>query len=221
MRRGWLLLLFAGCQAVFRIDPVGAPGDGSGAVRAPDGRVIGPPGTRIVFVTKGTYVGDLTAGGGGGGALASADSICQTDANGASLPGMYYAWLSTTSMSAVGRMGHTGGPFLLPSGTKVADTWGEFAFSVANGAPHQHAIDEDAMGSAVGGGSCDVWTNTQSDGTPAGNDVTQDCYEWTTYDPGVAWPLGDTAQVDARFTADYGCPQLKCMASARLYCVGQ
>lgn len=218
MRRGWLLLLLAGCQAVFRIDPVGAAGDGS--VGGADA-IVGTPGARIVFVTAHVYPGDLTSGGAGGDALASADSYCQGDANGASLPGYYRAWLSTTGTPAVSRMTHTGGPFLLPSGTKVADTWGTFAFSVSNGAPHQHVIDEDASGSGVGSGSCDVWTNTQSDGTQAQTAVTMDCYDWTTIDQGIGWPLGDTDQMDARFSADYGCPMVKCTASARLYCVQQ
>lgn len=213
MRRGWLLLLLAGCQAVFRLDPVGLGGDGGGG--------SGTAGPRLVFVTSKPYPGDLTSGGAGADALATADSYCQGDANTAKLPGFYRAWLSSSGVPTVARMTHTGGPFTLPDGTEVAADWGTFAFSVSGGAPHLHPIDETAYGMHVTSVGCDVWTNTQSDGTQAQSDVTKDCYDWTTIDQGVGWPLGDMAQTDARFTADYTCPMLACTASARLYCVQQ
>jgi len=218
-----IVLLLAGCDGVFHLTHVGVPVDGS-SNGGGDGPGSGTTGPRFVFVTKGTFVGDMTAGGATD-ALLGADGYCQGEANTAQppLPGQYRAWLSTIGTAAAGRMTHLGGPFVLPDQghTVVADSWGAFAFSASGGLPHRQPIDVTADGVQVASTGCDVWTNTSTDGTPAQSDITTDCYDWTTLDQGAGWPLGSVNEVDARFTANYACQHLACMASARLYCIQQ
>ncbi|MCP4629308.1 MAG: hypothetical protein GY850_38260, partial [bacterium] len=77
--------------------------------------------SRIVFLTSGSYTGGEFGG------LTGADEICQAEADAGGLTGTYAAWLSgsTAAESAAERINQSGGPFVLPDGTVVADNWAD------------------------------------------------------------------------------------------------
>ena len=92
---------------------------------AQDRRGEGP---KIVFVTSGTWTGDLKKEGGGSDGLSGADKLCQAaaDGEGAVVPGGdYIAWLSSPlpqpGVDARDRLPENLVGYVLPDGTPVAD----------------------------------------------------------------------------------------------------
>src|SRR5262245_55711495 len=110
LRAAWLVVLVsAGCGRVgFAIGELGgdgptgddAPAGGDDAATGGDGG--SGSGANIVFVAS-----SLTDGGIGG--LAQADDICAARAEEAGLAGTYVAYLSTTSVNAIDRLGSARG----------------------------------------------------------------------------------------------------------------
>ena len=107
----------------------------------------------LVFVTSTTHTGNL-------GGLDGADGICNTRAMLAGLPGIYVAWLSTSTVDALSRIGGARG-FVRTDGEPFADQPSDLVTSneVWN------AIHLDENGNDVGMDS--VWTGTLKNGTDA------------------------------------------------------
>ena len=78
----------------------------------------GPP-PNVIFVTSTFVNGNL-------GGLAGADATCQTAAQGASLPGTFIAYLSTSTISAASRVQNARG-WVRTDGLPVADTGADLA----------------------------------------------------------------------------------------------
>ncbi|MFM7297985.1 MAG: MopE-related protein, partial [Planctomycetota bacterium] len=94
-------------------------GGGTLAVaRNATGAPVGGGGTcsRYAFVTSTMHTGNL-------GGLAGADSICQTRATAAGLPGTYRAWIGTSAGSPATRFNRSTVPYVLVNGTVVANNW--------------------------------------------------------------------------------------------------
>jgi hypothetical protein len=136
---------------------------------------------KMVFVTVGTYLGNLTATAGTNGAtytqtltgVAGGNADCQAEANAAGLPGIYKAWLSdslgnspstTFSQSTV--------PYVTPNSglTHVAENW-----SGLTSGNIENTIAYTATGGAVNDASNGIWTGTLATGLPAPNS----CTNWT------------------------------------------
>src|SRR5262249_55630490 len=116
---------------------------------------------KIVFVTSATHTGNL-------GGLSGADAICNTDAAAGGLPGTYMAWLSDGSVGPSTRFTHALVPYVLPSGTVLANDWTDLTDgNLAN------PIRETAN---LLGVHDSVWTATFTDGTNHGSG---DCVHWT------------------------------------------
>ena len=170
----------------------------------------GPP--RVVFVTSQTFTGEL-------GGLAGADAKCQALADAAGLPGTFMAWLSDETGSPSTRMTRSKGPYVLPDGTVVADSWD--ALTVPPIAPLKAAITmTEAMGippmlPGCKGFTCTMaWSNTKPWGDWAG--VNGTCTNWTSIEK--LGSLGIWAAIDGSWS-DSG--SVGCFLEFPLYCFQQ
>lgn len=158
-----------------------------------------------VFVTK---QGSVLSGG-----LAEADDICQSAAATAGLPGVYRAWLSTSTVSAKDRVTHKQ---MLPIRrldnqavvTSAADL-------VSGGLLVPIAVSEAGeplplMPSCTKESA--VWTGTLANGEP---NADTNCGDWTTT-MGGAGAAGFLAKTDVSWT-DAGCA-VACDGGLHLYC---
>lgn len=112
------------------------------------------------FVDDGNFIG-----------LGVPDFYCQTDADNASLGGTYVAWLSSGIAPAANRTTHATVPYVLPTGTKVADDYNDFTDGDALDAP----VDRGADGTLLSG--VKAWTGTLSDGSPDPSPFNR-CNDW-------------------------------------------
>ena len=154
-----------------------------------DAEAGGAP-SNLMFETGG-------ASGGNWGGLAGADTQCQQAASSLGYPGHYAAWLSTSTIDAISRLGAARG-WRRPDGQPFADT----ASSIANNL---------IFYPPSGGGA--VWTGTKADGTRS-----QDtCQDWTS---NAATDLGHTGDGSggAWNWTDVG--SVACNNIASLYCFG-
>ena len=182
---------------------------------------VPPPPT--VFVTSSTHTGDLVTEAGtigyiGTDGLEAGDHICQVRADEAGLPGNWKAWLSKqgADASANDRINATTapGPYLLPNGTVVANTWDDLIDSFNNPllAPINITEENNVTASSV------VWTST---GTNGNSYQADHCDGWTSAVtvrpsqlPKGRW--GDPTSVNSLWTARG--PQKDCDTEAALYC---
>jgi len=118
---------------------------------------------QIVFVTSGSFLGDL-------GGMGGADAKCMAAAAAGQLPGTYKAWLSTDGQDATNRLSHSGKPYYLPNGIKVAENWDDLVSP-----PLLAAINITETGDQAGG-TTTVWTATEVNGT---NWPSSDCTVWS------------------------------------------
>jgi hypothetical protein len=197
----------AGCDRVFAVQA-------AQAVDALDGRAIDAAidampfvGMRYMFVTSAVFDGAF-------GGLFAADAICTSAANRHNLLGPYKAWLSTSVQSARSRIRSGGGPITAVTGsTQIAATWDDL---LADNRTAQ--IDIDDNGAVVGLG-CDVWTNTQTDGTQQSPDVSQDCNDWSSNSAAqMVIGLGETKGALNTWTDNPSCTS-SCRVPLHLYCV--
>lgn len=113
---------------------------------------------KTVFVTSTMYTANM-------GGLAGADARCQARATAGMLTGTYKAWLSDSDASPSTRFTKNGGPYLLPSGSKVASNWSSLTASGGIG----HAINvTELLGtppiSTSACGTASVWSATSETG---------------------------------------------------------
>jgi hypothetical protein len=135
-----------------------------------------PAGVNIVFATSTTQNGNL-------GGLAGADQLCATRASAAGLTGNYVAWLSTSSVDAIDRLGGASG-WVRPDGKPFANTplsaiyypirqdefgnelWGRQVFT-----------GTDRNGTKETGSMCSDWAANTGRGRSGGTNVTH--VSWT------------------------------------------
>ena len=157
-----------------------------------------------VFVTSQTFTGDL-------GGVVGADAICQELACSAGLTGNYKAWLSDSSSSPANDFDQ-GTAYSLVDGTAIANSFADLTDgSLLN------PINKDETGSTPSGPSF-VWTNTNVNGTPSGND----CEGWTSNDVGKVGSVGQRTATDIGWTATLTLGgTISCNTLAKLYCFQQ
>jgi hypothetical protein len=151
-----------------------------------------------VFVTSGQIVpGDL-------GGLAGADEYCQASADAAALPGTYVAWLSTTTVDAIERLGDAQGWARIdgrPFARSAEDLMLREMF---------YPIRVDELG--VDHGVVSTATATGAEGTYIGP---SDCDGYTSTTPQVRRGMADG--LGSAFTSGW---DSSCSSSAPLYCFG-
>jgi hypothetical protein len=161
------------------------------------------PQPNIAFVTSVTYNGNL-------GGLAGADQKCQALATAAGLPqNTYKAWLSTSSVNAIDRLGTARG-WVRVDGKPFADTKADI---VAGKTFHPLRVDEKGNYDNQAWGS-GVWTGTRYDGTvhPVGT-----CSDWISSSGSVFAEIGHDDGVVGIFTS-FGSGT--CERTYPLYCFG-
>jgi len=155
---------------------------------------------KCIFVTSTMSTGAM-------GGVAGADAQCNARAGAAGLVGVYKAWLSTDSSSAVDRMA-PGGPYVTPAGDQVADNLADMTDGTLDS-----PIDDDENGTAVG--NREVWTGTLPNGLAAG----LDCLDWTSAATTEYASVGNTNYGDYKWTYIYA--QFCNRTNVSLYCVQQ
>jgi hypothetical protein len=179
---------------------------------------------RIVFVTSGTYTGDLVTEAATLGlgdftddGLGAGDAICTKLGGDAGLPGSYTAWLSDSTTPAQDRVSHSNVPYVLTNGLQVAADYQDLTFEDAttctgNGSADclDHMIDRNESQGLVA--QDQVWTSTLRDGTVNGVDF---CDDWTSADGGLSGAVGITNGQNKNWTQQTGS---YCNSPKRLYC---
>jgi hypothetical protein len=117
-----------------------------------------------VFVTSRVHSGNF-------GGLVGADAFCQQHATAAGLAGTYKAWLSSSSLSASGRLFHSTVPYTKVDGTMIARNWPDLTDGSL-----LSLIDKTETGATVPTSTM-VWTSTCADGSSCVYDG--DCEGWT------------------------------------------
>ncbi len=167
---------------------------------------------KYVFITQGSYTGDL-------GGVAGADAKCQVEADAAGLPGTYKAWISTDSASPAEDFTKSPSRYILPDGKVVADSWDDLT---------DGTLDNRISVTAAGGSSIKMtWTNTRTSGHMYAEYY--ECQAWTdtvgSTDYSVApvvsnrpGKVGSTTYSDSRWTYN---GNASCAHSYGLYCFQQ
>jgi hypothetical protein len=174
-----------------------------------DSMCFSEDGHRLVFVSSVPSDGNF-------GGLEGADLFCTELASQAGLDGVFMAWLSTAQIGPASRMTHFMGPYQLPTGELIANSWVDLTDGVL-----AHPIDSDEFGELPpAAGICqgqEVWTNTNPDGTPL---TLLDCQGWTSAALSGTSNAGQWSESQFGWTAS-GCVAITCSVMVPLYCVQQ
>lgn len=174
----------------------GAGTGGSAAGGAAGGGGGGLP-TNIAFVTSTTVTADF-------GGVAGGDTICQTHAQNAGLPGTYRAWLASSAGPAQSRLGTARG-WRRADGLPLADT----ASSLVGDSRIFYLLVVNERGQRTF--ATRVWTGTNPDGSASANT----CGDWTTQTGNGQVGNGNLAS--AGWTSDR---PVECALAEPLYCFG-
>jgi hypothetical protein len=160
---------------------------------------------RRMFVTSGTYLGEI---GGLAGGIVAGDTACQSSATLAGLGGTWKAWLSDATTDAIGRLVDVGPWDMLDGTTVFANLSGLAGVPLA-------PITLDEHGGPFGvNGFLYVWTGTQHGGTRGASH----CKSWSTTAPEVG--VAGIGGVQSPEWTDNGSAQ-PCEAQNHLYCFEQ
>jgi len=141
-----------------------------------------PSTDNIVFVTSTSQDGNL-------GGLSGADSICQTRANSAGLPGTYRAILSSSTVSASARLTQSANPYRLVNGTIIANNWADLTDG-ALAAPINRTESNGLIGFPIkvwtasnialnfSGPACSNWTSSSGSANGVTGDLTSNGFTW-------------------------------------------
>ena len=160
---------------------------------------------RRVFVTNETFAADL-------GGSQGADEKCQQAASAAGLPGLYRAWLSTSSQQPLDELVQSVIPYRRLDGMQVAKNWPDL---VDGQLDNPINVTETKM--FVPGPVCDsraVWTASFNNGTEY-DAAAKSCSDWSST---VGTTTGGNPSVTDVWSN--GC-SLSCAAKASLYCFEQ
>ncbi len=162
-----------------------------------------------IFVTSTLQSGSL-------GGLSGGDALCSTRAAAGSktraLSGKWRAILSSTSLSAKGRI-------TLNSGAKIVNTKGEIVANAGTDLwnPLLLVIPRyDENGADAGSNNAYAWTGSKSGGLSQG--ASMDCNSWSSANPTAVGAYGLTAARDGNWLFS---TTSQCAATLRLYCISE
>jgi hypothetical protein len=185
------------------------------AVIDADGDGCEDPPALKVFVTSGSYTGDLISeanaltGYSGSDGIEAGDAICNDLAVAANLGGIYKAWLSSSAaVDPESTFSQGTVPYVLTDGTQVASNWADLI-----DASLSTPINKDENQSTVGFDY--VWASTSPLGTFDGLD--RDCANWSSVSGDARVGRTDLGS-DSRWTEWI---HRNCADSSRLYCFEQ
>jgi hypothetical protein len=160
------------------------------------------PAFNVVFVTSTFMNGNL-------GGQAGADTECASLAAAAKLPsGTYKAWLSTSTLDAVSKLGSARG-FVRTDGSPFADQVSDITVGKI-----LHPLDLDENGANVG--AMGVWTGTQNAGTRVTGST---CVDWTSSSNMDNGATGITTRGPGGWSDEFGGPGgVACDNTPELYC---
>lgn len=161
----------------------------------------------IFFTTEETSRGNM-------GGLVGADSVCQSLATTATLPGTYVAWLSSSTTSASARVSGSAQGWINVNGDPIASSFASSgAFSFLDGGPRRYPnIDQngDEIASPF-----EVWTHTAANGVRQSGTP---CSNWASNLATVtAW--AGRANGGRHLWTEYGTGARTCNQYAHLYCL--
>ena len=162
-----------------------------------------------------------------GGGVSGADSICQSEASGAELPGTYRAYLALTTGGPATRFATTTENLFrsdgLPLGTPDAfySAAATYMGSSYIGYTPLAPINQNASASmAFGFAGTYAWTGTEFGGNPTSPVLaTQNCNDWTYGGSSTATYSGTCGQVNAGPQWDSFDATFSCSNAAHLYCI--
>jgi hypothetical protein len=193
------------------LDATGGPDTGPGVDATPPPPPPPPTacskGHARVFVTSAMH--DASFGG-----VSGADAVCTTRAGAGGLGGNWRAWLSDTTVPAVGHVYMSSGGYVLVDGTTVANS---FAALVAGSLAH--AINENETGAVVTDGQTEVWTGIDVTGALGNGGFCTDGsgHDWSSNSTSAGTPLvGHLDATDSTWSAAY--LQVCDRTNVRLYC---
>lgn len=157
--------------------------------------------SKRIFVTPGTYPGNLNS-------LEGADGICQSEADHNGLGGTYKAWLSDVDSGPSSNFVRYRGDYITPTGIVVAHGWDDLTDGTLLNPINITSQSEEFI--------TYVWTNTQV----GGNIDTYDthCANWTSNDASAAGMVGHSNWIDSHWS-EYRA--LSCSQALAIYCVEQ
>ena len=163
------------------------------------------PPPNIIFTTSTTQTPAL-------GGLAGADAICAQRALAAGLAGTYRAWLSTSTVNAIDRLGSASG-WVRPDGKPVLNKVADIAKDKVFYPPRLDEFGNDLGADPV------VMTATGVDGKLSDFTDSTTCGDFTSasIDPGKTLTAGYASFNSASFTVQLYPP---CGVQARIYCFG-
>jgi hypothetical protein len=156
----------------------------------------------VAFVTSTTFTGDLRG-------QTGADTECATLATAAGLSGTWKAWLSTSTLDAVTKLGSARG-FVRPDGKPFADRVSDIkAGKILN----PLTLDE----AGIDDGFQEVWTGTTNDGLVAGSST---CADWTSTSMMVFGEVGVSTGGPGAWSDEGGSSgrSNSCSANSAFYC---
>lgn len=164
--------------------------------------------TRRVFVTRQGFTPTF-------GGVASADSTCQSIADGAHLGGTWKAWLSATGATPRDRFSGADASYRLLDGTRIA-TSSAALLSIDADITLEHAIDLDETATPIlAPTEQEVWTGTDRTGA-VGKGT---CSGWTSTDASTIATVGVVNDSGVAWTAVY--LQQCSRTTPHLYCFEQ
>jgi hypothetical protein len=134
----------------------------------------GPSQVKRVFVTHTGFPGDLKTAGAGATGLEGADNLCNGLARDAGLGGSWRAWLSSSTVSAIGRIADVG-PWYTVDGKTLLFSDKANLQSLSRAPISQTELGEDLLALPLGSIRELVWTGSNIGGAPNGSH----CADWT------------------------------------------
>lgn len=197
------------CEAADCQGPEGPPGVAPNQICPNNGSVVGIDAAgKIICNTKYTVFLSSTFQNGNLGGLAGADTICNSLAAAAYLPGEFKAWLSDSTASPATRFNKQPYPYVLTNGIVVANNWEDLIDGNLL-AP----INITESGSSVT--SKWAWTGTNA----TGNQIGVNCSNWTTDTEEPSY--GTAGETDSASSAWSNSEGRTCNFTLRLYCFEQ
>ena len=188
------------------------PEDATSPPDDPSHRDAGSFPDRLLFMTRGTFTGNL-------GGVAGADAKCAAAASESTVPTVrlrtFRAWVSVPGSTAASRLARDSRPIMLASnGSVFAAGWDAFANAFHAGG--EAVFDQD--GFLISAASVPVWTGTSATGTYAALS-TKNCDFWTSGNAQDLGVFGEGNQpTDGAWSSATTAP---CNSVHHLYCLEQ